>query len=827
MNDLSSNKWHGKLPPQQLPFKRKGREWRKAHLDWADSKTFFNYSPVRHSVLNKKINQDLVNGIIHIEDVEKVLNPDQIKEKFTPNTLQHYPIINTKLEVLIGEERDRPYDFRVIVTNPIAISQKEENKKAAMLQQLQAAVSDTAQSEEDFQKGLQKMSDFFLYEWQDMREARANQLLNHYIKEYNIPLMFVDGFRDALVFGEEIYQCDIRGGEPIIERVNPLKIRIFRSGVSNKIEDADVIILEDYWSPAKVIDAYYDSLTKKDIEYLENAPDHLEGSNTDSRGFEDERRGLINMNMIDDVFDSEDHFLFTPFGMDESYSSLMPFDSSGNVRVIRMYWKSRRKIKKVKRYNPQTGEEEFNFYDEDYIEDKNAGEEVTPYYINQAWEGTKIGEDIYVNMGPRPVQYNRLSNPSRCHFGIVGSVYNFGDTKPFSMVDRMKPFAYLYDVIHDRLNKVMARNWGKLVKVDLALIPKSWDFEKWLYYAKHNNMIIQDSFNEGNKGAATGKLAGSLNNNSNGVVDAELGNCIQQYINTLEFIKMEMAEVAGITRQREGQVSNRETVGGVERATLQSAHITEYWFAVHSDVKRRALECFLETAKIALKGRKEKFQYILSDGSLKIAEIDGDDFAEADYGIVGDASNDIENLKQKIEGIAQAALQSQAVSFSTIMKIYSSASFAEKMRLVERDEQRIQEQQQQQQQQQLQVQQEQAQMQMQLQQAQMEQQDMLNQRDNETKITVATIQAEQKDRQMYLDSIQETDEPVYSEEAKAKLMESMRQFDEKLRLDRDRLNFERSKAKDQLSFDKDKAKKDAELKLKALKMKPKTTSTKK
>ena len=225
MNDLSSNKWHGKLPPQQLPFKRKGREWRKAHLDWADSKTFFNYSPVRHSVLNKKINQDLVNGIIHIEDVEKVLNPDQIKEKFTPNTLQHYPIINTKLEVLIGEERDRPYDFRVIVTNPIAISQKEENKKAAMLQQLQAAVSDTAQSEEDFQKGLQKMSDFFLYEWQDMREARANQLLNHYIKEYNIPLMFVDGFRDALVFGEEIYQCDIRGGEPIIERVNPLKIR--------------------------------------------------------------------------------------------------------------------------------------------------------------------------------------------------------------------------------------------------------------------------------------------------------------------------------------------------------------------------------------------------------------------------------------------------------------------------------------------------------------------------------------------------------------------------------------------------------------------------
>jgi hypothetical protein len=29
-----------------------------------------------------------------------------------------------------------------------------------------------------------------------------------------------------------------------------------------------------------------------------------------------------------------------------------------------------------------------------------------------------------------------------------------------------------------------------------------------------------------------------------------------------------MATVAGISKQREGQISNRETVGGVERATL-------------------------------------------------------------------------------------------------------------------------------------------------------------------------------------------------------------------------------------------------------------------
>jgi hypothetical protein len=54
----------------------------------------------------------------------------------------------------------------------------------------------------------------------------------------------------------------------------------------------------------------------------------------------------------------------------------------------------------------------------------------------------------------------------------------------------------------------------------------------------------------------------------------------------------------------------------VERATLQSSLITEYLFGTHDDVKRRALECFLETAKIALRGKSKKFEYILSDGSL-------------------------------------------------------------------------------------------------------------------------------------------------------------------------------------------------------------------
>lgn len=797
------------LPPQQMAFSRKNKAWRKKHLDWADSKSFFNYSPVRNSIIHKKINYDLLNGRLHMEDLALVLNPEQIKEKFTPSTIQHYPIMNSKLNVLRGEESKRIFDFKVIVTNPLALSEREESKKNAVLQSLQQLVEDQSQSEEEYQQNIDKMANYFDYEWQDMREIRANQLLNHYIKEYNVPLIFNEGFMDGAAIGEEIYQCDIRGGEPIIERVDPLSIRIFKSGYSNRIEDADIIIIEQYWNPGKVIDVYHDVLTKKDVEYIEKAPSYVGQASINEVGERDERLGYVNAHMIDENL-GDDTFYFDPFNAVGGVSnSLLPFDTAGNIRVLRMYWKSRRRIKKVKSYDPETGEEQFNFYPETYIIDEDKGEEETIYYINEAWEGTKIGQEVYVNMRPRVIQYNRLSNPSRCHFGIVGSIYNLNNSKPFSLVDMMKPYNYLYDVIHDRLNKLLAKNWGKIIQLDLAKVPKGWDIDKWLYYAKHNNLAVVDSFKEGNIGAATGKLAGALNNASNGVIDAELGNIIQQYTNLLEFIKMEMSEVAGISKQREGQISNRETVGGVERATLQSSHITEWLFTIHEDVKKRALECFLETAKIALQGRKEKFQYILSDGSLRVMDIDGDEFAEADYGLIVDNSNGIQELNQKLDTLAQAALQNQMISFSTVMKLFSSASLIEKQRLVERDEREIQERNAQTQQEQLQAQQQIAQMQQQQQQAELEQKEQANIRDNETKILVATISANSnQENETY-------EEPVYSQEAKDKLAEQMRQFDAKLKLDRERL-----------ALDKKKADMDYDIKERQLKVR-KTTSTNK
>jgi len=779
------------FPRQTLLFKQKGKKWGQKCVDWAASRTYFNYSPVRRDVVHMKVNYDLMNGIIHMDDVAAILNPGNISTAFLPEKIQHYPIINSKINTLRGEEAARVFDWRVIVTNPYSITQMEEDKKAEFMQAVQNIVENTDIDQQQAEKQVQENQEYFDYSWQDLREIRANELLRHYSKEQNFKQTFNEGFVDACANSMEVYQCGIMGGEPFLVRLNPMKLRVFRNGYSNRIEDADVIIYEDYWNPSRIVDTYGDELTPAQVKWLsDELPDFGGQGPVGAAGNYNEAFPFINRKHIvgeEGIIIDGDTSLGTIFDelttMDGGFGSdLLPYDVAGNVRVLRVWWKSKRKIFRVKSFDPETGEENLDFYPETYVPDEDAGEEATTLWINEMWEGTKIGQDIYVGIRPCLVQHNSMSNPSRCHSGIVGTIYNINESVPYSLVDMMKPYNYLYDAIHAKLVDLIATNWGKLLEMDLALKPKNWEVEKWMYFARANKVLIKDSFNEGTKGAATGKLAAGLNNASKGYIDADWGQSIQNYIELLQWTKDSMSDLVGINRQREGNTYNRETVGGIERAVLQSSYITDWLFQQHDDTKRRVLECFLEEAKGALRGRSKKFQYILSDGSRRLMEIDGDEFCESDYGLLVDNSQDTQQFNSRIDAIAQAMAQND-YRVSSLIKLYSSASIQEKIRLIEKDEKQREQQAMEAQQQQAQIEQQKIQAQMQAQQAEMQQKDVLNQRDNETKIEVAKINSQAEYLRLGIYS-EENDEELVREKheiERERLAEEIRQFDAELR----------------------------------------------
>ena len=676
------------FPSQKLSFRKKGKQWRRDHLDWADDNSYLNNSAVRRKLKNKRINLNLYNGKVDVKDMKLILNPGGLEQFFVPDAIQHYPIITPRVNVLVGEEKRRKFDWSVQITNPDTLSKIKEDKKklveARLMEMLQSNVSD-----EELEKEITKYGDYINFDYQDIREKRANLLMRHYIGSLDMKIAFQQGFKDALIMGEEIYMFDIVNGEVKFEKLNPLKVHTLRAGYSNKIEDSDVIVLDDFWAPGKIQDTFYNDLSDLDVKKLDEG-EYTGGGNMNLDGVSEAVDDVAGLRILDregmdtyiestGIFDSKDS------AARNSYT-----DGNGNVRVLRMFWRSMKKILKVSFFDDM-GKKQTKFMAEDYIVNKAMGETSKTLWIPQWWKGVKIGKDTYLQIKPKEIQYNKLDQPSFNSCGIVGQIYNSGDEESVTMVDRAKPFQYLYDISWYRVNEALSKYLGSIVELDLAKVPTGWSVTKWLYFARKSGISVVDSFKEGQKGMAKGKLAGSVGNTTGKVLEQRVGDFIQTHIDMMEFAKAQMDEITGVSRQRLGQVENRETVGGVERAVSQSNHITEEIFTMHDFCKKRCFQMLIETAKIALKGRTLKFSYIADDMTRQLAEINGDEFAEEEYGLMVSNDDEINRMEQKLEGMVQLGLQNQMLSFSTAIKIYNSPSVREIQRLIEKDEQKMQE----------------------------------------------------------------------------------------------------------------------------------------
>lgn len=720
------------FPSQKRTKAQKTKSWAKQCIDAADNKGMYQHEGIRNYRKRKIINYQLYNGVIDREDMELTINPHKTVAAYIPEELPHYPIAAPKIDLLLGEELKRRFDFKVVVTNPDAISAKEEQLKEMWATKIREIIENPNLNEQQAAAQMQKFEKYLKYEWQDIREMTASNILRHYYKEYHMDNMFNEGFKDALIAGEEIYQCEVIAREPIINKLNPLHVHTVRTGGSPWIQDSDLIIVEDYWSPGRIIDTFHDELTPTHINRIEL------GFSYDAT---DDGKHVGAIHHEPDIYipgEEVNDFINLSEVYGHNYGKY--FDTNGNVRVLRVYWRSFRKVQLVTFFD-EDGVEQKEYYPEDYIPNEDLGESSVTQWINEWWEGTKIGDDIYLKMRPKPVQYNRLDNPSKCHPGIVGYVYSTNQFKAVSLMDRMKQYQYLFDAMKDRLNKALAKYLGPLLELDLAKVPENWQVEKWMHFAVANGIAVVDSFKEGNKGAATGKLAGGMNTTGK-VLNIELGNYIQQHISMLEYIKTEMGEIVGINKQREGQVSNRETVGGVERAVNQSSHITEEMFMKHDMVKVEVLKTFLETAKVALRNRSKKIQYILGDESINLLNINGDEFCEADYGILVSVNNKYQELDQILKQLAHAGIQNDKMDFSTLMAIYMSDSLSDIRRKIEEKEVEKAEADQQRFEQEQAIQQEQIQANLQAQEALMLAEEGRNIRDNQTKIEVALINAQ-------------------------------------------------------------------------------------
>jgi len=738
------------FPRQKLSRRNKTQKWGEECIESALGLIGLYDHTRRSSRFKKKRNYDLYNGKFDKKDLEYVTDPlglDGVAEM--PATLQYYDIVSPIFNLLFGEEAKRKFSYVVRAINEDAITGKEVEMKNAVVEMftglinqhreaMQAQMPDAKSQQEQQQMAqqieqsipdnLKRLQKYFTYDFQDMNESTAHKLLTFLEKDLNLTSMFRVGWEDALLAGEEIYKIEQVAQEPTAKRVNPLEFYCLLPHNSDLVDNADIIVEDTWMSVNTVIDNYYEDLTPKQVDDLEK---------------EQGNRGSIESNSLLNYPEQKKLFIENREG-EEAEGIFNHYDQDGNIRVTKVTWKSMRKIGRLSYFDEQ-GMPQETIVTEKYKIDESKGESIEWMWISEYWEGTKLGENIYLNIRPKKQQFRRMDNLSVCKSGYVGTIYNANNSQSVSLMDRLVPWIYLYITLWYRLELAISANQGKIALIDLSLIPDGWEVEKWMYYAQSMKFGFVDSFNEGKKGQSTGKLAGNISQ-QNKVLDMETGNFIQSHVQLLDFVEEKVQSLSGVTRQRLGSITSSELVGTTERAVQQSSHITEKWYDIHNQTKVRVLQTLLDVAKDVYSGKTKKFQYVTDDLATMTFNLMGDQFGYSEYGIfVSNATQDLQAL-EALKSLTQAALQNDKMSISDVISVYNSSSIADIKNKIKASELESQQREQQMQQQQTQLQQQQMQMQQQAEQQKMQfelekenREDARNTEDNRTKLEIARM----------------------------------------------------------------------------------------
>jgi len=395
------------FPYQKRSIRDKGKSFMKDCIDSAIDMTILNNdTSYRASRQNKIVNYDLANGVVSESEMYKITNPFGISGM--DREIQDYPLVRPRLNLLIGEEANRRFDFQCRVINEDAISEKEKSIKEQYIERLSEIVFAEEYDEEVAKKKLSEIDKWKKYESQDLRERMSSQILEYLWHNLKLKTVFNHGFEDALIAGEEIYNIDIVSGEVVVKKVNPLNFYTIRTNDSHNIDDADVLVEDGYHSVGYVIDNFYEHLTGADIDKIERGSQHLDSPT---------KADILNYTV-------NDPYPITGELIDTEMNNIIKtadYDETGKIRVTRVVWRSLRKIGVITSYDDQ-GRVEKRYVDEFYKPQKQLGESVKWLWINEWWEGTKIGKDIYIKMGPRKIQFRQFTNKSVSGSGYVGGL---------------------------------------------------------------------------------------------------------------------------------------------------------------------------------------------------------------------------------------------------------------------------------------------------------------------------------------------------------------------------------------------------------------------
>ncbi len=631
-------------------------------------------------------NYQLYNNILNQKDFEQECNPLGIEVGQFKDQIKPYNKTPNKINVLLGEEIKRPFNFKTVLINSEGIKSKQEHKKKLLQEFVDNYVSSILKkfnpeiNTPDPNTGEiikpEHLDEYMKYSYVDARERLANQILQYIIKKEAISDKRNDGFKHGLISGEEHIWVGIENGEPIVRVLNSLGVFFHKSAETKYIQDGLYAGYRTRMTSGDILDRFGEYLTDEDVAKIEGR--NLGDNNYPAKDMRYNHTEVTDKYMQDSLI-----------GISSEQGSYGKPRTEDWI-VSHVEWRSQKKVGFLTFVN-EDGDTESMIVSEDFkvptyatkLKNRTAFNKTTTTYefdgmtlewswMPEIWQGIKIGDNVYCCIGPKEYQYRSIDNPHRVKLGYHGVVYSAMNSEPISLMDRMKPFQYLYFIIAHKLKRLIARDKGQIFHFDLSMVPESIGLEKTIYYLEEMDIDFYNPLqNAENPGAyQRGKVTGATSRSNM--------QHIMNYVQLLAAIDEQINDVAGITRQREGQTSPNQAVTNAQQDLMMSSTITEaIYFKPHDYVWEDILNSVIQCAQSVWKNKSIIKQYVLDDLSIQTLEVPSESLVNADLGVfISNSSRDTE-LFQELKGLAQPLLQNDKAKFSDIIKLLKSTSVRE------------------------------------------------------------------------------------------------------------------------------------------------------
>ena len=588
---------------------------------------------------------DILHGNIPNEFYKKTLNPyNAANEKYTrfPATMRNYDIMSDVIRRYVSEYFKGIHEFVVGANNPEIVLKKNAKLReeiAIMAQQAfkqeferrwaemqnQAQQQGTPVEQLNPQDAMPDPEEFvknFNENYIDEESKQAQDLLDYIRSITEDFVTYESAFFNFCALGECYTYSDVRGDN--IHKENIPVIEAYPIPNSNFfIEDHDMFAHKMLMSYNDIKDMFDELLSKEDREFLERYYSTADTGNTRtqflySQYFETYPAAC-------EKFGKQERELF------KKQPVQLAAENTNLFEVWHVVWKGEAR-RGIITYVNEMGFTTQRVVEEGYTLNPELGDiDIDWAYEPQVYEGYRIGTrwtGVYP-IKARPIAYQR--NGKLPYNGMMEVLPLFGK---FSIIQLITPFQIMRNIISYHREMVIAKN-----KMLILLLPESLiagaEEDKIYKMAADGVLLVNDEEDSNSQKMAQIRL-----------LNANLGDYINQLTQLIEAIKAEGRELVDMNMQRYGEIAQSAGQATTQEAIARSSMGSVIIVAMFDEMRKRDYQRDLDYAKLAyVDGLQTTF--FDDKNNRRYLSLDANSYIMADYGIL------VKNDQKEIDKINQ------------------------------------------------------------------------------------------------------------------------------------------------------------------------------